>query len=283
MGFPMAQRLRQVGHEVVIWNRTREKAAGLVRLGAKFVESPADVIAESALVAMCLTSDDAVRKVTFGARGLLSAGPFASKRIIIDCSTCSPELTVDCAARARKQGVGWIDAPVSGGVPAAQDGSLIMFLGGDAEDIATAAPFLSAVSARRSHMGAVGAGQATKICNQMIVAANILVIAETIAAARKAGIDVTRLPDALRQGFADSMPLQLFGPRMAAHSFLPRLGAVAMMEKDLKLALAMIERCCAVAPISKLCAELYARVDDWSDTSRDEDLSTVVGLFEKLK
>jgi 3-hydroxyisobutyrate dehydrogenase-like beta-hydroxyacid dehydrogenase len=131
-------------------------------------------------------------------------------------------------------------------------------------------------------MGPVGAGQTAKICNQMIVACNLLVIAETIALARKAGLEVARLLSALKGGFADSMPLQIFGPRMAEHRFEPRLGAVGLMQKDVRLASSMAESHNARTPMLSLARELYAQVTGRGSIDPATDISTLIGLFEPL-
>jgi 3-hydroxyisobutyrate dehydrogenase-like beta-hydroxyacid dehydrogenase len=274
IGLPMAMRLLDVGHTLTVWNRTPEKAAPLVARGATLAESPAALFATCDLIGLCLTSHDAVSDV---AAALFAAAPTDRRRTIVDLSTGAAERTVEQARLAASHGIGWVDSPVSGGVPAAATGTLTLFVGGEEADIAAAAPLLTALGARQTVMGGPGSGQAAKICNQMIVACSLLVIAETIATARKAGIDVTNLPEALRGGFADSLPLQIFGNRMATHSFEPRLGAIALMTKDLSLARAMAARVDATAPVSALCAKLYAQIAD-----PQADLSHVIELFEPV-
>lgn len=274
IGLPMATRLLDAGHALTVWNRTANKAAPLVARGAALAASPADLFRACDLIGLCLTSHVAVGEV---AEAMLAVAPETARRTVVDLSTGALGRAAELARAAGNLDVGWVDAPVSGGVAAAAAGTLTLFVGGANRDVAAAAPILDALGARRTAMGGPGAGQAAKICNQMIVACSLLLIAETIAAARKAGIDVARLPEALRGGFADSMPLQVFGPRMADHAFEPRLGAIALMAKDLGLAREMTERVEAHAPLSALCAELYAGVPD-----PESDLSKIIGLFEAL-
>lgn len=272
IGLPMAHRLIDRGHRLTVWNRTASKAEPLLARGAMLAPAPVALFDTCEVIGLCLTSDEAVGEV---AGAMLAAAPAADRRTIVDLSTGSPERAVELASAAARRNVGWVDAPVSGGVPAASSGTLTLFIGGDEADVAAAAPLLEALGARRTVMGGPGSGQATKIVNQMIVSCSMLVIAETIAAARKAGLDVARLPEALRGGFADSLPLQLFGPRMASRVHEPRLGSIAIMEKDLRLARAMADSAHADAPVSRLCADIYARAAD-----PGADLSRLVDLFE---
>lgn len=280
LGLPMARRLLGQG-PLTVWNRTAEKSRILADEGAQVARSPAQIAADCDIIGLCLTAHDAVELVAFGAGGLFDSID-GQHRVIVDFSTGSPERTREFAQQAAALGSGWVDAPVSGGVPAAQAGTLIVMAGGDACDIEEASPLLAPLAARITHMGPSGAGQTTKLCNQMIVACNMLVIAETIAAARRAGVDVARLPEALRGGFADSLPFQIFGPRMAAHEFTRRLGAISLMEKDLGLGRAMAQQAGAETPIARLCAELYARVGTDEGLSPEADIASIIGLFEPL-
>lgn len=276
MGLPMARRLLGTGNDVIAWNRSYEKLNILAAEGALCADSPAEVIARADLVGLCLTSHQAVEEVISGNNGLFSA-PLSGQKCIADFSTGSVQAAVEFAERAGRIGALWLDAPVSGGVPAAVSGSLIVFAGGSEDALARLEPLFSALAARVSHMGANGTGQATKICNQMIVAANMLVMAETIAMARKAGVEVTRLAEALKDGFADSRPLQIFGPRMAAHEFEPRLGAISLMQKDVELAACMAAAAAADTPLLDRVRELYARA---AKSQPEMDISALVALFE---
>lgn len=152
--------------------------------------------------------------------------------------------------------------------------------GGDAEAISALQPLFAPLARRVTHMGAVGSGQTTKICNQMIVATNLLLLAETIAMARRNGVDVAALPGALQGGFADSMPLQIFGPKMAAHRFEPRLGSVALMQKDVGLALDMAARVLADTPLLSLAGDRYAQLGSIHGSGGSDDVSTVIRLYE---
>lgn len=275
IGMPMARRVLAAGHELVAWNRSRDKLERLCEQGARPAGSPAELMARCDLVGLCLTSQDAVREVAFGLNGLFDGEIGGQRKRIADFSTGAAEAAVEFSRLAEEKGCGWVDAPVSGGVPGAEKGTLIVFAGGEEADIASLKPLFDSFSARVTHMGSAGAGQLTKICNQMIVASSLLVVAEAMAAGRAAGIAVDRLPAALQGGFADSIPFQIFGPRMAAHSFTPRLGSIDLMKKDLLLARDMAGKAGADTPIAALCAELYGRAEDGS-----ADLSAAIQLFE---
>jgi 3-hydroxyisobutyrate dehydrogenase len=177
--------------------------------------------------------------------------------------------------------LGWIDAPVSGGVPAAREGTLIVFAGGKEVDIQRARIYFEVVSRRVMHMGPSGAGQLTKLCNQLIAGVNFMAIAETFALARRAGIDVEKLTDAFEGGFADSRPLQIFGPRMACHCFEPKQGGIDLMLKDLDTVQQIAREVGATTPISSLAAALYRSVGTRQDGDMEADISALIKIFEE--
>jgi len=162
---------------------------------------------------MCLTDAAAVDEVVFGPDGLATAK--GAGKLVVDFSSIHPDAARSIAARLKDaNGMGWIDAPVSGGTPGAEQGTLAVMAGGDAADIERVRPYVLAMARRLTHMGPLGAGQTTKLCNQVIVGCAMAVLAEATRLAVNAGIDAKRLPEALAGGFADSIPLQLFVPRM---------------------------------------------------------------------
>ena len=147
--------------------------------------------------------------------------------------------------------------------------------------MAEAQALFSPLAGRVSHMGPSGAGQMTKLCNQLIVSCNVLAIAESIALGRKAGVDVSKLPLAMKGGFADSAPLQVFGPRMAEHVFEPRLGSTSLMHKDMRLASAIAAEVRASVPLLSLASQLYSNACTSPDIGEEADLTQVIKLFEK--
>jgi 3-hydroxyisobutyrate dehydrogenase len=231
MGSRMSMRLLNAGFSVSVWNRTANAIAPITAQGATPLPD-LENIASFHIIALCLAHDAAVESV---AQTLLNH--IQPHQIIIDFSSSSVELTQILAAQAHDKGAHWIDAPVSGGVIGAEQGSLVIFAGGDAVIIQQLAPFFAPLSQRVTHMGNSGSGQATKICNQLIVAATSTLIAEAIALAEKAGVDTTLLAPALAGGFADSKPFQILAPRMATCHFEPVQWKVQTLEKDLSNAI----------------------------------------------
>lgn len=231
MGEPMVMNLLKAGYEVTVWNRTPSKCDAVVAAGARRAESPADLARQSDVVMACLTNAAAVEAVLFGDHGVAGVtGP----ELFIDFSSMDPSLTREFGARLRAaNGMGWVDAPVSGGTPAATAGTLTIMAGGGAADFARAAPLMAPLAQKVTHMGDLGAGQMTKLVNQIIAGCTMAVVAEAVNFAKTMGVDATRLTEALAGGFADSKPFQLLAPRMATESFENPLGTVAMMLKDL--------------------------------------------------
>ena len=277
MGGRMVARLLAAGYEVWVWNRSPEKCQPLVKQGAKIAANFADIGRECEVIMLCLADTAAVESVVFGEHGL--SDYLQSEQLIVDFSSITPDATRDFADRLRSQDVYWVDSPVSGGVMGAENGTLIMMAGGDEQHIAKLRPIASHLSQKLTHMGGVGTGQITKICNQMIVASNAVLIAETVALAAKAGVDAAQLAPALAGGFADSLPLQILAPRMATHSFEPVQWKVQTLLKDLDNAVALAKENISSTPISALAAQLL-RLHAAQGASL-EDLSSVVKLFKK--
>ena len=232
MGAPMTARLLDAGYRVAVWNRSADKMKPLVAKGAVAAASPRAVAEEADIVMMCLTAAPAVREVVFGAGGLAEVKG-AGKRLV-DFSSMRPDLTREWSAELKeKNGMGWVDAPVSGGVPGAEKGTLAIMAGGDAADFDAVKEVVAHLSSRFTLMGPSGAGQTTKLVNQIVVSATIMTLAEAFAFAERAGVDPAKIPEALKGGWADSLPMQIFGPRFAKHQIEPKLGELAIMVKDL--------------------------------------------------
>ncbi|MGB1092831.1 MAG: NAD(P)-dependent oxidoreductase, partial [Oceanobacter sp.] len=205
MGKPMVLRLLAAGYQVAVWNRSACKAQPLIDAGATWAATPQALVDVSDVVISCVTDTSAVEQVVFGEQGLhLSKG---EGKILVDCSSIDPEATRQMASRLRKaNGMSWVDCPVSGGVAGAEQGTLAMMAGGTAEDLKRIEPIMMNLGQRLTHMGPVGSGQVTKICNQILVSCNVQVMAEVIALAENAGVDAGMIPSALKGGFADSIP-----------------------------------------------------------------------------
>lgn len=278
IGTPMVQRLLERGLSVAVWNRTPAKALPLVSEGATLAESPRELAASCDIVCLCLTNTAAVHDVVFGEHGIASS--LRAGQLLIDLSSIAPDSTREMAERlAAECGARWIDAPVSGGLPLARAGRLIVFAGGEADDIARAAPVFDALAQRVTHMGGHGAGQLAKSCNQMIVACNLVTIAEMLAFASASGIDASRLPAALAGGFADSLPLQIFGPRMAAGIDTPRIGGLGTFRKDIDQVVRLADESGAYAPMATRAAAVMLEASRTESVGHDPDVSRIIHLF----
>jgi 3-hydroxyisobutyrate dehydrogenase len=256
MGTPMSRRLLKAGYQISVWNRSEGKIAPLVEAGAKRAATPRDVMANSDIVFMCVTDAAAVEEVIFGSDGL-AAAPGAGK-LVVDFSSIHPDAARDLATRLRAaNGAGWIDAPVSGGTKGAEEGTLAIMAGGAAADVERARPYVLAMARRFTHMGPTGAGQTTKLCNQVIVGCAMAVLAEATRLAVNAGIDANLLPEALAGGFADSIPLQLFVPRMVQGIHSPPLGHIATMLKDLDTVADVAQTTSTPVPMASLAGQIF--------------------------
>ena len=271
MGEPMVLRLLGAGHDVTVWNRSTGKTARSVEAGAQLATSPADLAAHCDVVMACLTDARAVEAVLFGPDGVAEVtGP----SVFVDFSSMDPDLTRDFGERLRTtNGMGWVDAPVSGGTPAAKAGTLTIMAGGTESDFAMAAPLMESLAQRVTHMGPAGAGQMTKLVNQIISGCTMAVVAEAVNFAKRTGVDASRLTEALAGGFADSKPFQLLAPRMAAENFADPLGSVATMLKDLDTVAAKGAGK-AMLPMTDAAIALMREASDQGHA--DEDISTIV-------
>jgi 3-hydroxyisobutyrate dehydrogenase-like beta-hydroxyacid dehydrogenase len=275
MGSRMAMRLVEAGHELTVWNRDRDKARSLVAKGARLADTPAALARAAEIVMLCVTDDRAEQEVLLGKDGVVHG--IARGALLVDFSSIPPESARSFSRRFLGEGVGYLDAPVSGGTRGAENGTLVIMAGGRPEDVERARPVLAPLAARVTRMGDSGAGQATKLCNQIIVGSLIPVIAEAVRLAEAAGVDAKMLPEALKGGFADSGPLQVFGARMAARSFEPPIGTCAILLKDLDNAAALAKSAAVPLPMAHAAAELYRMQAARGGAGRDA--STLIELL----
>jgi 3-hydroxyisobutyrate dehydrogenase-like beta-hydroxyacid dehydrogenase len=267
MGEPMVRRLLAAGYPVAVWNRSRDKLAPALERGAQAVPSPADLARGADIVMTCVTDQRALEAVLLGPDGVVEGG--VPGKLVVDFSSIAPDAARAFALRLERLGMGLVDAPVSGGVPGAEKGSLVVMAGGREEHVERVRPVLAHLASRVTRMGESGAGQATKLCNQIIVGALLPVLAEAVRLAEAAGVDATRLPEALKGGFADSAPLQIFGARMATRRFEPRLAAAALLKKDLENAAALAREHGITLPMVSAAAELYRLLDAQGRVQQD--------------
>jgi 3-hydroxyisobutyrate dehydrogenase len=275
MGLPLCQRLLAAGFPLQVWNRSPEKCSALQQAGAQVAGSIAGLAANAEIIFLCVSDTAAVNEVLHREAGLLTA--LSAGQVVIDLSSIDPQATQRFAIEVQGRQAHWIDAPVSGGVAGAEAGTLVIMAGGDAGIIDRVRPVLAHISQRVTHMGANGAGQVTKICNQLIVAANAVLVAEAVALAEKAGVDAAKLAPALAGGFADSKPFQLLVPRMSARQFEPVQWRVQTLLKDLDMATALSRRQGVATPLAASAAQLLRL--HGHQGFMEKDLSSVVTLF----
>ncbi|MGH8436571.1 MAG: NAD(P)-dependent oxidoreductase [Pseudomonas sp.] len=281
MGLPMCQRLLAAGYPLTVWNRSPDKCAALVAAGARQVFSPAELCQAADVVMLCLADTRVVRKVVFAAGGLAEGAK--PGQLLVDFSSLEPAATREMAAELESRtGMHWLDAPVSGGTQGAEAGTLTIMAGGRVQDVERVRPILLNLGQRLTRMGAVGAGQVTKVCNQMIVACNALVIAEVMALAEKSGVDAGLLAPALAGGFADSKPLQILAPQMAESRFEPIKWHVRTLLKDLDTAVKLAREHDSATPLSALAAQLM-RLHGSSQGNLERDPATLVELYREKK
>lgn len=278
MGLPLCKRLLAQSFALRVWNRSLGKTKPLVALGATAACSPADVASNTDVLILCVADDAAVEQVCLGENGIFSTT--TKDLIIIDHSSISPELTRRLHDQANKLGITWIDAPVSGGVTGAETGQLVIMAGGNQQALDCVKPVLNAYAKRITHMGASGAGQVSKLCNQLVVAANSLLIAETVALAERAGVDASQLAPALAGGFADSLPFQLMVPRMASRNFDPVQWRVATLIKDLQNATQLAKSNQLHTPVALAALEQLKQHAQLGH--HNSDLSSIILLHDRL-
>ncbi len=233
MGTPMAGHLLAAGHTLFVNTRSRVPEA-LTAAGATACATPAAVTKEAEVVFLMLPDTPDVEKVLFGADGV--AGALKAGQVVVDMSSISPIATQDIARRVTALGAGWLDAPVSGGEVGAKAASLTIMCGGSEPVFEGVKPLLALMGKNITRVGEAGAGQITKVANQIIVALNIAAVGEALLFASKAGADPAKVREALMGGFAASRVLEVHGDRMVKRTFNPGF-RIRLHQKDLNLAL----------------------------------------------
>jgi 3-hydroxyisobutyrate dehydrogenase len=253
MGVAMAANLLRAGHELTVWNRTAGRAGELLGAGAREVDTPAAVARASEVVLVCVSDTADVEAVILGPDGVRDGA--APGSLVIDCSTIAPAGSRRVADELRRSGVAFVDAPVSGGSEGAKNATLTIFVGGEPGDVARARPILEGIGRTITHMGPVGAGQATKAVNQVILAGTYLGVAEGIVLAIKAGLEPAQVVEALSGGAAQSWVLTNRSGRMIADDY-PLGFKVELHRKDLGIALGLAREAGVALPVSALCEQL---------------------------
>jgi len=229
MGAPMARRLIGGGHRLRVFNRSIEKARALAADGASVAADAAACVAGAEVVFIMVPDTPDVEATVAKLEPALKAG-----QLVVDMSTVSPAAERAIATRLKRAGVDYLDAPVSGGDVGARDGSLAIMVGGDAAAFARARPLFDLMGKRVTHIGAPGAGQMTKLANQIAVAINLEAAAEAIKFARGGGLDASRVVEAIGAGAAGSWQLSNLGPKIIAGDYRPGF-FIKLIRKDLRL------------------------------------------------
>lgn len=278
MAAPMIERLLAAGKKVMIWNRTRSKMLPLLALGAMEAESPAALAQACEQVLMCVMDAAAVEQSVFGEQGLCSARP-GRLQILVDHSSIRPDATRAFAARLLAlAGATWVDAPVSGGTIGARQGTLAIMAGGPLAAITAVEPHLRCYAGQVTHMGEVGAGQTTKLINQILVCSVMTTVAESVALAEAAGIDAARLPQALAGGWADSKPLQVLVPRMVS-GYETSMGALSTLLKDINTALDLARQVNCALPMAASAQQLLQLMS--ARGLADADPAEIASLYRR--
>jgi len=258
MGFPMAGHLAAAGHQVTVYNRTANKAdTWAAKHGGRAAPQPADAGKDASIVFTCVGNDDDLRSVVYGDKGVLAG--MARGAILVDHTTASAELAREISAKAKGQGVDFLDAPVSGGQAGAENGKLTVMVGGEPDVFARAKPVIDSYARACALMGPTGSGQLAKMVNQICIAGLVQGLSEGINFAMKAGLDGKILIDVISKGAAQSWQMENRASTMFAGKF--DFGfAVDWMRKDLSICLAEAKRNGARLPVTALVDQFYAQV-----------------------
>ena len=257
MGRWMCQHLLQAGYAVTVFNRTPSKLQPLIEAGAQAATSPRQVAETSDVIITMLGYPEDVRDVILGSQGVLAG--CQTGNIVVDMTTSQPELAVEIAKQCAEQGVHAIDAPVSGGDIGAQNGTLSIMLGGEAEPVNALTPLWEIMGKTFVHQGPPGAGQHTKMVNQTLVAAGMVGVCEALLYAQRAGLDLSTVLQSVSQGAAGSWALSNLGPRIIDNQFDPGF-FVEHFVKDMKIALQEAQQMGLEMPGLQLAQELYQEV-----------------------
>lgn len=277
MGKSMARNLIKAGFQVVLHNRSRAAVDELAGEGGVAATSPADLAAQTEIICLCVPDTPDVEAVLFGEKGVASGVKAGS--VVIDFSTISAKATAGFAARLKQAGVAMIDSPVSGGPAGARDATLSCMIGGEAETLARCMPVFKAVGKTYTHIGASGAGQLCKSCNQLVMASTAIAVCEALTLAKKAGIDPYKVREALLGGSAQSFVMQNHAKRFLDGALAPGFRAKLLL-KDLRLAASATTDTRSFAPVVALTEQLFTAL---CNTGRDGMDSAAIGLlFEEM-
>ena len=277
MGRPMAQNVLKAGFPLRVYDLLPQSMQTLVNAGAQAAASPKDLAAQVDVVLLCLPDSPDVQAAMNGPEGVFAG--VRPGQLLIDMSTISPVVARDLAAEATRLGVTLLDAPVSGGEAGAIEGTLAIMVGGETGAFERALPVLQAMGKRILHMGAAGAGQVTKACNQLVIAVTMQGVAEALVLATKAGVDPAQVRQALLGGAAASRVLELHGERFLQHNFKPGF-RTRLHYKDINIALEAGRTYGTPLPATALVHQFFNAL--MAHGAADLDHSSLITLLEEL-
>ena len=277
MGRPMSQNLLKAGYSVTVYNRSRGPAELLASAGAKVAASPRDVAADSDVVITMVTDSPDVQQVILGPGGVIEAA--REGLVVIDMSTISPTVTRSISAALAEAGAQMLDAPVSGGDKGAREGTLTIMVGGPEAAFDECLPILQAMGKKIVRMGESGAGQLTKLANQILVVGNMMGVCECLVFAKKAGLDQKKVIDSLSAGAASSWSLVNLGPKAVDKDFAPGF-KVKLLQKDLKIVLSSGDEMNVALPNTSVAHQLYNALE--AAGRGEEGTQALIQVFEQL-
>lgn len=277
MGRPMAKNLMKAGYKLVVYDINKEPVRELVSLGAEEGFSPKDVAERTDIIITMLPDSPQVKEVILGENGVLEGAKKGS--IIVDMSSIAPAVSKEIAMKAEEKGIDFLDAPVSGGEPKAIDGTLAIMVGGKKEVLDKCYDILSKMGSSIVHCGEVGAGNITKLANQIIVALNIAAMSEALVLGTKAGVDPETIYKAIRGGLAGSTVLDAKAPKVIARDFTPGF-KIDLHIKDLKNALSTAHEIGVPLLLTSQIMEILQALK--VDGKGLSDHSAIIQFYEKL-
>lgn len=275
MGKSMALNLMKAGYPVSIYTRTKEKAKELIQKGAIWTDTVADIAAKTDVIITIVGYPSDVEEVYFGANGIIeNAKPGA---YIIDMTTSKPMLAIEIYQRAKEKNIFALDAPVSGGDIGAKSGTLAIMVGGEKEAFENVLPIFHVMGSNIILQGPAGAGQHTKLSNQIAIASNMVGVCEAIVYAKKAGLDPSRVLESITTGAAGSFSLSKLAPRMISGDFAPGF-YVKHFIKDMTIAIESAEELGLSTPGLSLSLKLYQELADKGEA--DSGTQALIKLFD---
>ena len=277
MGRPMAKNLLKAGHDLVVVDFNKDAVADLVSAGASSAATPAEALTQADLAITMLPNSPHVKTVALGENGLIEAA--APGKTLIDMSSIAPGASQEVAEGLAAKGMEMLDAPVSGGEPKAIDGTIAVMVGGNKEVFDKYKDVLDVMAGSVVHVGKIGAGNTTKLCNQVVVALNIAAVSEAMVLAKKAGVDPDLVYQAIRGGLAGSTVMDAKAPMMMDRNFKPGF-RIDLHIKDMNNALETSRAVGVPLPLAAQAMEIMQAIKQ--DGCGVEDHSSIVKFYEKI-